>query len=497
LKRTSTTEVVRHQTLVRAAPFLLPIAAAVMLVVWLTWPPPRQQDSADRRTPGQLADAIASGETHAVATAMGRATDNSTDLTPLLRVMLTANAWQCRRTACEMVAARGDASLLPIIVPRASDTDWRVRAAAFDALNRFGNLPGSAPLKDTPLAARERVLLAWLEAHDRSAATALLPDLCELYAGTVAVEFGKPLASRCLGCHVGRQGKAFDENASCGACHGRVHSEWSGSSHGQSLSHLRLMTVNAKTRQPEPMDFGPVRGISCTQCHRVSAGPKSASADAGRRPRQCPWSFDPAAKPREACRQCHRSTTRQWLAWRDGPQPRRLDWPPGKLDLDHRGDTRDCTDCHMNFRDTSGSEPEGRRHTWFMRRNVTAMRRAIDLRAERVPAQSGQGRVRITLTNLSGHAFPTGTRRRGLIVLVGPAGGGSWQVAARLSPSRPGQVRPETSPALAPGEQRRLSWPVVDSGKRTAVRLLYVRDLFDDQSYRAEITSTVALPGVQ
>jgi len=402
-----------------------------------------------------------------------------------------------RAAACRALAAAGSPDAAPLLVPRASDTDWRVRAAAFEGLRRIGP-PLDPPLRDTPLAAREQVLLDWLDTRAAPSGAPLASRLCDLYANTGPVEFGRPLAARCLHCHAGPDPKPFAEADACAACHADVHAQWAASAHAQSLTHLRLATVNPRTRKPEPMDFGDVRGIHCFACHRPDA---AAHANA---PRQdpaetCPHAFDTDRTPHNACAECHTDTHRQWTQWLKGPQPRMADWPPGQLDAAFTGDRRSCADCHMPPADPEARSPRTR-HDWSARRNTALLAKGVHIHASPERGPDGTA-LRLTLTNLSGHAFPAGSSRRA-VHLYAAAGAEPEQWVAALTRARrapaPGMNHAATAdapdpdarqPPLAPGEQRTLLVNLPDGAAGWAFRLVYVRYAANPDAYAVEFIS--------
>jgi len=332
------------------------------------------------------------------------------------------------------------------------------------------------------------MLLEALDAHDARAARPLGPDLCELYANDRFVEFGRPLAARCLDCHAGAKPQPFDAAKACADCHGEIHRRWSGSAHAQSLSHLRLSTVSAETRQPQAMDFGPIRGITCQECHRpTNDAAVRLPADAAR-PAACPYTFQADTRPGGPCARCHATTAAEWQAWLKGRQPRPARWPPGQIDTEYRGDTRTCADCHMP-RPADVGEKAPPRHDWSVRRDLRRLREGLAMSLALASLENGQPAIRLTLVNLSGHAYPTGTRRRALRIWAGPTGGDRDQRVADLSPVRPGRFLAEAQPALAPGEARVvLIAPPAGVGAVTA-RLQYCRDVTDPKAYVADIAS--------
>jgi hypothetical protein len=474
----------------RAAPTAIAAACFGLLAWWVVSTVERPPPAPTAAPPAaRLADLIAeidAGRPAAVEQALNAASRDWPAAAPALAAMLAHDNWRVRAAACRILATHLDESWLPALVARASDSDWRVRAAALDSLPRpaQGGDPPPA-LRDTPLEDRERWLLAWLDTHDRRAAAALAPELCELYADAAHLEFGRPLVDRCLACHVGT-GTAAAEPQACRKCHPEAHEEWAASAHAQSLTHLHLVTVNPATRQPQPWDFGETRGIACSQCHRATGRAAQGPGAGDSRGSACPFSFDQSQPARDSCARCHAATTSEWQAWRAGRQPRRAVWPPAQIDLAATGDARDCTDCHMPKR--GEDQPAGpRQHTWSARRNLDLLRGGIDVRVSQGGAPASLPDLRVTLTNLAGHAYPTGTRRRAVRLYAGPAGAAVF--AAAMAPVRPGSAGTQAGPALAPGEQRRIAVPLPAGAREAEFRLLYFRDAANPQAYTAEIFS--------
>jgi hypothetical protein len=314
-------------------------------------------------------------------------------------------------------------------------------------------------------------------------------------------------------------------NDVCAGCHAEDHADWAESAHAQSLSHLHLATVNPDTRQPEQMTFGEVRGIGCRECHRVEKEPAAPLPKDATSLTACPFRFRLDPKPADSCRRCHGSTAAEWQAWLKGPQPRIATWPPGQIEMDRRGDTRTCVDCHMPPDPAAGDKP-GRAHTWAARRDVQRLRDGL---SATLTLTRGTAAPTLALINLSGHAYPTGTRRRALRILAGPSGDGAPATVADLSPVRPGRplaaadcvslgtrgtvalgdrgemaagpstvaqgdraTPPPTPcaaalPALAPGERRAVPLSVPSGAPAVVCRLLYCRDVSDPQAYVVEI----------
>jgi hypothetical protein len=474
----------------------------VVLVWWLMVSPPA------RRTRGEsLADlvpAIAAGRPAALDAARRAAAQDWPAAAPTLVSMLHHDEPQVRAAACAILVGHTDEEWLAWLLPRASDTDWRVRMAAFQALASAGRLQGE-PLRDTPLDDREAVLLAWLDAHDASSPAPLGPDLCEVYAGQRRVEFGRPLAARCLACHAGAAparepatarhvavpgGDAaaspapFAAADACANCHGAIYQEWAGSAHAQSLSHLHLATVNPSTRQPEQMSFGEVRGIGCRECHRPAGEPAAPVPQDRAGLAGCPFAFRTDLAAGDSCGRCHASTAAEWRAWLQGPQPRIATWPPGEVQTDRRGDTRTCVDCHMPARPAAGKDEHD--HAWAARRDVARLREGVAVRMDAGPRDAAEPGVRLTLINLAGHAYPTGTARRALRVMAAAA---EATFMADLSPVRLGRPPHGRQPALAPGEVRDIRIGIGPDMETLTVRLRYCRDVTDPAAAVTDIFS--------
>lgn len=469
--------------------------AVVAGAVWVIWSLSRPGPIRPGTTLAELMDAIERGQPNALARAKQLADRQWPQSRQAVQAMLSHDSWRMRAAACEILTTgRPGGEQVGVLVARCSDSDWRVRAVAFAGLSRVRPLPASAALRDAPLDSREQMLLAWLDAYDAKSADGLRAQLCELYADIAHTEVGRPIAAGCLRCHAGARPATFAAGDACARCHRQIHTEWAGSAHAQSLSHLRLTTIDPDWRQPEPMDFGEVRGLSCLECHRPDPSQRPISTASTGPARACPFKFDRAAPPGKSCQRCHATTFGQWQAWREGRQPRRADWPPGQLDLDFRGDKRTCVDCHMRPASAGGGRglPE---HRWAARRDAQLLREGVDVRVVPAGGDGGERKARLVLTNLSGHAYPTGTRRRAVRIYAGPASREEPGLIAAICPVRPGRVWSDTQPSLAPGEQRSylLSLPVDTAG--VAYRLVYWRDQHRSDSQTSVIFSGAAPVG--
>ena len=471
-------------------------AAAGLVVAWAVWwsPAGPAGEMANRSWP-ELVGAIAAGEPGAVAAARQRIERDWPGSRDVAVTLLNERHWRVRKVGVDVVAGRGDPRWVPVLLPRATDVDWRVRASAFGALGRFAPLDDGVPHRDTTPAERDRRVLAWLDAYDAGADRPLAPELCELYAGVGHVEFGPPLAERCLRCHVGSSRRAHASARTCAACHPDIHRQWAGSAHAQSLSHLFLVTVDPATRRPQRMDFSPLRGVHCHECHPPRGGaPASAATAPSTRPAECPLATRRSEPAAALCGRCHHATGVQWRAWLGGRQPRRAVWPPGQVELEVRGDRRGCVACHMARARSRPGATARQDHAWSARRSARLLTSGIDLRAEWVRGADGADKVRLHLVNLAGHACPTGTRRRALELRVGRAGDASLERLTTLSPVRPGRPRGGVDPALAPGEERTWTIDAPADGGPAAYRLIYHRNLGAAGAYEVEVASGSVAP---
>jgi hypothetical protein len=167
-------------------------------------------------------------------------------------------------------------------------------------------------------------------------------------------------------------------------------------------------------------------------------------------------------------------------------------WPPGEIDREFRGDTRDCIACHMTPRNED-EKPGRREHRWSARRNLTLLRDGIILAAAQPHAGEPRDGVRLVLTNLAGHAYPTGTRRRA-VRLHARSDDAAETLAASLVPVRPGVAPAGGQPPLAPGETRAFFVPVPRASASVTWRLVYYRNPADPEAYTAEIRAGEAQP---
>jgi len=457
---------------------IVPGTVAALLALWFLWPALKPTDVPPPRPWPQLIDGIQRGRPEALARARAAALAEWDTHRSRILDMLVHDHWRVRSGGCRILAQRNDPSLLPWLVPRASDHDWRVRDAAFGALDAVRPLPTAAPMRNTPLDDRERVLLAWLDAHDAAAQTPLGPELCEVYANQPHLQFGRPLADRCLRCHAGAEPTPLGSNSRCAHCHGEVHAQWLRSAHARSLSHLALATVIPETGKVEWMTFDPVQGIGCLECHRV-ASPPEVPATLASRPTRCPVRFRGDAPAADACARCHASVDRQWRQWQQGPQPRKEAWPTGHVNMAYRGDTRRCVDCHM----PRTGEPGIRPHHWAARQSTPLLAQAVAVTITPLAREGDRRVIRLTLTNLTGHAFPTGSRRRAVKLFAGPETQQPLPEVVGLSPVRPGRRDTGLEPALGPGERRHYDIHVPFHTAHVAYRLLYYRNVEDPNAY--------------
>src|SRR5690606_8563148 len=122
------------------------------------------------------------GEDAAVEEFIAAARSDFAALQPHLPPLLYHERAELRAAACRAIGASADSrTWAGQLVVRASDADWRVRAAAYEALHALQPLD-AMPLRDTPMAERDAILLDWVARFDASLGTQLAAQRCELYA---------------------------------------------------------------------------------------------------------------------------------------------------------------------------------------------------------------------------------------------------------------------------------------------------------------------------
>jgi cytochrome c554/c'-like protein len=337
----------------------------------------------------------------------------------------------------------------------ASDTDWRVRSAAFETLGRREAIE-RLPLRDTPISKREAVTLSWLDRNRPE----LSGDICSVFARPEHARFGEVLVGRCLTCHAGRQPEPAFSDTNCVTCHKEIHSNWSGTAHANSLSHLVLPTVDATTRQPETYDFVGRKGLSCVACHEPQGVATHIQEDA------CLTTFTTTN-----CTACHAQTGTQWENWTKAPHYRPATWPPGSVQRVEDEEPRSCTACHM---------PDGQ-HLWGARRDIALLRSGIVMKVQK----EGGDKASLTLQNMAGHAYPSGGVRRALQLYI-QIDDDEEKLLAILADDLEGTAEADNQqPALQPGETR--AYPLASSAQEIQARLVYVRNRFDPDSYIIEI----------
>lgn len=410
----------------------------------------------------EILAAIRAGRPDAFLEAEAFADQRWAEVGPALPTMLEDPVPAARVAACRLIGRHGGPEWSAALAARAADLDWSVRAAAFEAMQRLGPPLTRMPLRDTPMAERERIILDWAAAHPPAA------ELCEVYARSQHLELNATMAARCVACHVGPADARFT-HASCHDCHADVHAQWESSAHARTLSHLRYATVDPVTRQGTLWGWGARRGIDCTACHAIDRERTGGAAAEG----ACRFVF--TAQPVEqTCGGCHGPAAEQWAQWRSHPQPRAATWPPGAVRLSPPVD-RTCADCHMPAPPDADGPPA---HRWAARRDPELLRGGLHLAVAPDPDPTGPPQVVLRLTNLAGHAYPTGSSRRALDVQIS-LNGRPYETLLRFSPHRPaGDPRLTDRPALAPAETVEHVLAVPADADRLIVRLLYTRDRF-------------------
>jgi len=389
---------------------------------------------------------------------------------------LTDEDWRVRCVAGQVLGGRTEGQAVPSLLALAHDCDWRVRAAAFDGLSGRLRTAGPVPHQNTPIDQRQQWILQWTREYDGSEGTDLSAQWCEILCNGRFCEVGQPMVGKCLSCHAGKDPVPQETYCSCARCHAQVHKGWAGSAHANSLTHLKLTTVESPSRQARLVEFGAIKGIGCAECHgraRANAVAAPASSTA-----VCEAGYVRSAFADDSCARCHAQTQAQWKQWTQQPHPVKRRWPPGQIDLLATDDHRTCVDCHMPAQteaDAPASYMPTADHSWSARRSREVLAGGV------VAAVVGQQRASavstIRLTNFSGHAYPTGSSRRALAIVTADEG----RRRLLLSPETVGWSDPLLAPAMKPGEVRTLDIPM--PGPETQLWLRYLRNWPDPNAY--------------
>jgi hypothetical protein len=448
------------------------------------------QEGSAMTLPADVRAAAEAGDTAAIAALIERLDGlaaPATQTAELLDLLASARP-EVRAAACALIGRHPHRprELTVLLLLRMNDADWRVRAAAFDAMTRAaGDLPGAprfpAPLRDTPPAQREDYLFAWINGWQGSVdVQSPLAELCEIYAPASGHWLTGPrLAQSCLACHSPPDAYGEADFASCADCHRGAHGEFFRSAHARSTTHLHLLRVNDQTKQVEPYDVGPREGLVCTTCHvpaKDAAGTKPLPR--GTENLAIPHRFAAAI----ACATCHAETQREWETWRTNPRPIPSRWLPGDFTWDESPDARTCVSCHMQPRATlGGTSPAGLVHAFGARRDAAFMRNGISAHIE--PPTGARG-PQLVLTNLAGHRYPSGTIRRALRIELryNTDPPETKRLLTKLTDSPLPSSQP-TQPALAPGEQRRIELPTIPGASRATCEITFERNQYEPGSY--------------
>ena len=455
------------------------VTVLTLALLWMVWP----TDNLELAPPDDVAgllDKLERGDLRAMREIRSYLSEHQGRQSPLIRRMLRHSHWQVRAGACRLMADE-EAKYVGLLVRHAADRDWRVRSASFAALEAIQPFSDQLPMRNTPLDQREETLITWLEQYCQDRRIRLSDLWCDMFAETDRLDLGRPVIARCLVCHAGSEPKPPEANQPCAECHPAIHQQWKASAHANSLSHLVFTTVSPTTGQVESVDFAPLRGIGCRQCHRPMDSDETDSNDNSPDSR-CLLGIGPVTKTYQVCVSCHPNTTEQWQAWRTTPQPHRADWPPGHIEFRPPASKTDCLTCHMSP-ENAVDENTFPKHDWSARRDLDLLQRGIGLQLVTDVDGKWHRFVKVTLINYAGHAYPTGSCRRALDLTVAGRGETDKMVsiipAANCRESLPGGD-PEP---LGPGERRELRFPLTDGCRAVSYRLIYRRNRFDSDSF--------------
>ena len=121
------------------------------------------------------------------------------------------------------------------------------------------------------------------------------------------------------------------------------------------------------------------------------------------------------------------------------------------------------------------------------------LRSAVHVRLVRGEGDEGRPATLMMLTNLTGHAFPTGTSRRAIDIQVTDAER-NWITVHRLVSERLGARSDSDRAALDPGEQRPMTLAVSAGESQQRFRLIYIWNRFEEDSMHAVFWESSLLP---
>lgn len=222
-------------------------------------------------------------------------------------------------------------------------------------------------------------------------------------------------------------------SSQCKECHPVVYEEWASSPHANSWNNEDVRVQSEDFANKNCIDCHAPRpifetglgervlpraarrseGVDCLTCHLTRDGKMAATITNPRA--ACKPTTRRELQRVTMCSGCHdqHKTVQQWKA---------------TAFADHR---ESCKDCHMPYRD--GTPEGGRVHTMPGGHYIEMVRAAVQLDVER----RDDGVAVVTLTNTSGHAYPTDERSRASDVWWRPLDGagepaGRWRHLHRI-----------------------------------------------------------------
>ncbi len=291
----------------------------------------------------------------------------------------------------------------------------------------------------------------------------------------------------------------------CQPCHAEIYEEWSGSRMGQAFTEpifqadwehqdrfYFCLSCHAplEAQQPSritglsgvnpPKEIGEANplfdpalqreGVTCVACHLQDGalvGPHEVTAPH-------PTRADPGFAGAGRCERCHQMIPPPFPFSRaDRPlSDTHGEWEEWKTKT---GRTETCTDCHMPAieRASAMGAPirSGRKHTFPGAWDDALVRGGLEVG----PIEQVSGGARITLTNQTGHRFPTGEPARALILTLtvfDAAGDSIASAEQRIERKVKLPIGKELGDnTLLPAEQRSIHLPIDAPTARNAARI--------------------------